>query len=242
MLRSTQDTAQLAQLAPLTLQAAPSLEEVRSCVSLTNTLGSLAIKAKKVGQMGFSLAKMGYNFYSDYFPRLQIYLATPLPAFTPLEQKFCKPSNFQSLTDYLDLPLQTFSHCYTSARSMLDDVHQHPYMQKVREFFVLKQTCDFSITLAKWLSGEKSSTSMLYQTANTALAWSPVIFEKLSELDDDTLMTIASVASGLALLYSFSKDYASYRDPQKREQSPVSNYITHTFSRVSNAVYSFFGS
>jgi hypothetical protein len=196
-------------------------------------LGMLALKAKSLTDYAWSTTQFIYGTYSDYFPRLQFFSVSPISNNLDAHT-FCKALDEHNFfTHYFSQAADLAFENYRTLKSGVDALNNHRTIVQIRYVFVIKQTCDFSLTLSDWILGKKSNSSLLYQTVNTALSWSPMAYKLISESDSPFLLNCFTAASGAALAYSFARDYLAYTSPDKyKETSPVNTLLSQTARQV----------
>jgi len=129
------------------------------------------------------------------------------------------PSLFSSKSSMFDVK-KNYSHFKKTVKWM----NQLPLMIALRRIFMVKQTCDFTLALYSWMQGNRSNTSMVRHTVNTALTWVPFMVYEAKLLDSPFALNFTALFTLGCLTYSAFQDFRQY-DPKKREKSPTIELI-----------------
>lgn len=227
---------------PLSLGATFPLDQAKELISGTSAVSLLAMKAKTLTDYGWNATQSVYNLYSEYFPRFQFYSVSPHSSDFE-SPTFCHSSEEENFTNYFTTATDAFSEYYRTFKNNVDYLNNLSIMMGVRSFFVIKQTCDLGLTLAGWVLGKKSNSSLLHQSVNTALAWSPMTYALISESKSPFLLNSFTFASTAALTYSFVKDYLAYRYPDEhKEKSPMNTLLSQAAGHLQNLATYLLGS
>ncbi len=186
-------------------------------LTLVNLFGNILNKTRLIAVTG---SKVLPADLSELFLRGQALLS----ASTASPPSALEPQTFSLKTHYL------------SFKNSVKQLNQLPMILALRRIFMVKQTCDFTLTLHGWLWGYSSNTSLIHQTANTALAWIPFIVHELKLLESSFALNASALLTLGCLTYSTFQDFRQY-NPEKRVKSPTIQIIRTSFSYLNRQFF-----
>lgn len=162
------------------------------------------------------------NLANSCLPRFYLQIqAASNPLFSRLEQTTSQPNNVQSFAH----SFFNFAQFHSQAKEIVNFVHHHPAIIFLRKFCFIKQTCDFSIALAQWVTGNRSNYSMLNNAVNTALSYIPMGLTYTAMGSTFPAQVLGNIILLGCLAYSIRQDILGSIDHSNRESSPTVSLI-----------------
>lgn len=159
---------------------------------------------------------------SSCFPRMYMQFQA---AISPLSKLTTSKSANESLfyatcsESYTDSGY--LSHLFDSFKEKVNTINAHPIMQTTRIACLVKQTFDFSIASAQWVTGNRTNKSMLHNTVNTALSYAPFMLAYTSFGETLPGQVLGNAILLGCLAYSVRQDFFQSIDRSQRESSPT---------------------